>query len=273
MKVSFRRSAMVAGVLSALVSVSGCGNVSRNVAGDGKGAGELVWPKIDDVTPMHAGGTWPDLGSLRLVHAGQGKNQIAALVGYPHFSEGVLAVHEWNYLFHFRTGNNSDLVCQYKVLFDGHMIAQSFYWKPERCADVLDQPTEARAEKHFNLSADALFAFDKSSIDDITPTGREQLDELAGQILASGDKRAMVHVIGYADRLGGHDYNDGLSRQRAYAVMAHLIGRGVPSSAIMAEGRGSAVPLTTGCQSDNRVQLIACLAPDRRVEVIVTGRY
>lgn len=256
----------------ALLSVSGCGNVSRNIARDGKSAGELVWPKINDVTPMHAGGTWPRPDSLRLVHAGQTKNQVAALLGYPHFSEGVFAVREWNYVFHFHTKDNADMVCQYKALFDEHMIAQSFHWKPESCADLLKQPTEAKAEKHFSLSADALFAFDKSSIDDITPKGREQLDELASQIMAKGDKPAMVHVIGYADRLGSGDYNDRLSRQRAHAVMAYLVKHGVPSSAIMAEGRGSAMPVTTDCQSNDRTELIACLAPDRRVEVNVLGR-
>lgn len=273
MRDSFKNLARATMVLAALLALGGCGNVSRNVATDGKSAGELVWPRIGDTTPMHANGTWPTLDSLRLVHAGQTKNQIAALVGYPHFSEGVFAVREWNYVFHFRTKDNPDQLCQYKVLFDGRKIAQSFYWKPESCAELLKLPQPEVAGKRFSLSADALFAFDKSSIDDLTPKGREQLDELAGRIVAEDNRLSMVHVVGYTDRLGSADHNDRLSRRRAYTVMEYLVGHGVPSNVVVAEGRGSVAPVTTDCESGNRAELIACLAPDRRVEVIVVGRH
>lgn len=41
-----------------------------------------------------------------------------ALVGPPHFSEGFVAVREWNYLFHLRDPETGAVrVCQYKVLF------------------------------------------------------------------------------------------------------------------------------------------------------------
>ncbi|MBD8871684.1 OmpA family protein [Rhodanobacter sp. DHB23] len=128
-------------------------------------------------------------------------------------------------------------------------------------------------EQRYSLSADALFPFDKSSIDDIAPQGRTQLDELAQQIEANGRRPGMVHVIGYSDRLGSADHNDDLSRHRAYAVMGYLMWRGVPSSAIVAEGRGAVVSMATDCDdAGNRTALIACLAPDRRVEVIVVRR-
>lgn len=132
-------------------------------------------------------------------------------------------------------------------------------------------PMKPATEQRYNLSADALFPFDRSSIDDITPQGRKQLDKLARQVEANGNGPGMVHVIGYSDRLGSADHNDRLSRHRAYAVMDYLVRRGVPSSAIVAEGRGAVVSVATGCDGD-RAALIACLAPDRRVEVIVVGR-
>lgn len=275
MKVTFRKSATAAFALAGAMVLAACGNVSRNVAKDGKSAGELVWPKIGDTTPMHAHGTWPALDSLRQVHAGEGKSQIAALIGYPHFSEGVFAVREWNYVFHFRTQDNPDMVCQYKVLFGDDKLAQSFWWKPESCAEVLKQAPAAKpaeAERRFTLSADALFAFDKSGLDDIKPDGREQLDKLAGQITEQGHDLGMVHVVGYTDRLGSDDHNDRLSQRRAYTVMVYLVRHGVPSNLIVAEGRGSVAPVTTDCDQDDRASLIACLAPDRRVEIIVVGR-
>ncbi|MBD8898186.1 OmpA family protein [Rhodanobacter sp. DHG33] len=268
---------MVLAVLMVLLVLSGCGNVSHRVANDGKSAGELVWPEPGDTTPIHANGTWPTLDSLRQVHAGESKNQIAALIGFPHFSEGVVAVREWNYLFHFRTADHPDTVCQYKVLFDDAKLAQSFYWKPASCAEMLKAtpaaPVAAAAEQHFTLSADALFAFDKSSLEDIKPDGRTQLDKLAAQITGEGQELGMVHVIGYTDRLGSDDHNDRLSQKRAYTVMEYLMQHGVPSRLIVAEGRGSVAPVTTDCSQDDRAALIACLAPDRRVEIIVIGRH
>jgi OmpA-OmpF porin, OOP family len=273
MNVTFRKSSVTLLALAGTMVLAGCGNVSRNVAKDGESAGELVWPKIADTTPIHAGGTWPMLASLRQVHAGETKNQIAALIGYPHFSEGVFAVREWNYVFHFRTRESPDQVCQYKVLFDDDKRAQSFWWKPESCADLLKPAEEAKVAEHrYTLSADALFAFDKSGIDDIKADGREQLDKLASQITAEGKDLGMVHVIGYTDRLGSDDYNDHLSQRRAYSVMDYLVKHGVPSSLIVAEGRGSVASVTSDCDQNDRSALIACLAPDRRVEIIVIGQ-
>lgn len=275
MKTNFRKPAVAALALLSLTALAGCGNVSRNVAKDGKGAGELVWPDVGSTSPMHRDGTWPNLANLRDVHAGLNKSQVQALIGAPQFNEGFFGVREWNYVFHFHTAANADTVCQYKVLFDENKLAQSFYWKPASCADELKPATAVAkaADKHYKLSADALFAFDKSSLDDITAGGRDQLDKLVQQILADGDKPGMVRVFGYADRLGKEDYNDRLSRRRAYTVMNYLVKHGVPADSIMVEGRGSMAPVATDCHhAGDRAAEIACLQPDRRVEVVVTGR-
>lgn len=275
MKMTFHKSATAAFALVGMTALAGCGNVSRNVTKDGKGAGELVWPKVSDTTPMHANGTWPALDSLRQVHAGETKNQIAALVGYPHFSEGVLAVREWNYVFHFRTKDNPDRVCQYKVLFDDNKLAQSFWWKPESCADFAaaheaPSPEPTKAEQTFTLSSDALFAFDKSGEADIKPEGRTQLAELASKIVAAGNNLQYVHVVGYTDRLGSDSYNQVLSQRRAETVDAFLREHGVPPEKVSAEGRGEHDSVVQ-CTNSKRAALIACLAPNRRVEVSVKG--
>ncbi len=273
MKMNFRKPAVAALALLSLAALAGCGNVSRSVAKDGKSAGELVWPKIGDTTPMHREGSWPSLDSLRLVQAGQNKNQVAKLIGYPHFSEGVLGVREWNYVFHFRTADNPDLVCQYKVLFDEHKLAQSFYWSPASCAEVLKPAARSTAKvEHFSLSADALFAFDKSALDDVKPEGRVQLNRLAKKVLSRGDKVGAVSVLGYTDRLGSDDYNRQLSQKRADTVKAYLVEQGVPAGIVTAEGRGKDAAVATDCHQARRAELIACLAPNRRVEVDVAGK-
>jgi outer membrane protein OmpA-like peptidoglycan-associated protein len=266
----------------ALVSITfamfGCGNVSHSVAKDGRSAGEVVWPAPDAVTPMHKGGTFPNLAQLRQMHEGLNKAQVSDLIGYPHFSEGVWGVHEWNYLFNFRRpGSDEVTVCQYKVLFDDERIARSFYWKPESCASLLDEakpqapvhvPMTQRDPEVVTLSADALFPFDKGDVKDIMPAGRSELSALASKLRSNAGKVSTVRVVGYTDNLGSSTYNQGLSERRAQAVREILVDDGLPAAKITAEGRGEADPVKD-CEAAPHAQRIACLAPNRRVEVRV----
>jgi outer membrane protein OmpA-like peptidoglycan-associated protein len=256
-----------------------CGNVSRNVAKDGSSAQELVWPKTDDVTPMHRGGTFPELEHLRELHAGLNKQQISQLIGWPHFEEGVWGVREWNYVFNFRDGDSDRVtVCQYKILFDQDKLARSFYWKPEDCARFVNPPPPpapapvSKAQpQETTLSTDALFAFDRYSLKDITDGGRAQLDALAAHLLDEKDRIAHISVAGYTDRLGSDEYNQVLSQRRAETVAKYLVAKGVSDDLISAEGHGKAEPVVQ-CADQARSKLIACLAPNRRVVVRVDTR-
>jgi len=256
------------------MGLSACGNVSRNVAKDGSNAQELVWPKVDDVTPMHRGGTFPEIDHLREMHAGLNKQQISQLIGWPHFEEGVWGVREWNYVFNFRDADDHVTVCQYKILFDHDKLARSFYWKPEDCAHYLNPPPPPPAPvakqeaQETTLSTDALFAFDRYSLKDITDGGRAQLDALASHLLDEKDRIAHISVAGYTDRLGSDEYNQVLSQRRADTVAQYLVSKGVPQDAISAEGHGKAEPVVQ-CADQARGKLIACLAPNRRVVVHV----
>ena len=80
-------------------------------------------------------------------------------------------------------------------------------------------------------------------------------------------------VVGYTDRIGSDAYNLKLSEARARTVADFLVGKGLPAGKVAIEGRGEANPVTgTQCNSvKGKAQLISCLAPDRRVEVRVTG--
>jgi OOP family OmpA-OmpF porin len=80
-----------------------------------------------------------------------------------------------------------------------------------------------------------------------------------------------VVATGYTDRIGSDKYNDRLSLRRAQAVKAYLVSKGIEANRIYTEGKGKRNPVTTGCNQKNHKQLIACLAPDRRVEVEVVG--
>ncbi len=125
-------------------------------------------------------------------------------------------------------------------------------------------PRVAQSQK---LSADGLFAFGKASLDDLSDAGRAQLDTFAAGLLG-GAPYEIVHVIGHSDRIGNARSNLQLSNRRAESVRDYLVQKGVPAARITAVGRGSVEPVVE-CEDQDRNALIACLAPNRRVEIRV----
>ncbi len=130
-------------------------------------------------------------------------------------------------------------------------------------------PPPAPAPMRVTLSADSLFDFDKSTI---KPDGRASLDKLAADL--RGIRYDAIQVTGHTDRFGSHDYNLKLSQRRAEAVAAYLVQAGVASAKISARGVDGADPVTKpgDCKGAKPTPaVVACLQPDRRVEVEVTG--
>lgn len=131
-------------------------------------------------------------------------------------------------------------------------------------------PAPVTVTKEFNLSSDVLFDFGKSSL---KPEGVTALDGLYEQITAETPKDGTALVVGYTDRIGSDASNQVLSEQRAKTVADYLVGKGIPADKVSTQGRGEAEPIT-GTQCDAikaKKELIACLAPDRRVSISVTG--
>lgn len=119
-----------------------------------------------------------------------------------------------------------------------------------------------------NFSADALFDFDKAVL---KPEGKTMLDDLARQL--NGAQYDIIIAIGHTDRFGSARYNQKLSERRANAVKDYLASKGIPASRITAEGKGETQPVTKpgDCLGKKSAKVIACLQPDRRVDVEVTG--
>jgi outer membrane protein OmpA-like peptidoglycan-associated protein len=216
-------------------------------------------------------GLFVDIDNLRLFARGMSKRQLYSLLGTPHFGEGMWGVREWNYLFNFRSTPGGDyFTCQFMVTFDSKGIAQDSHWKPAACAAVLQPPAPpppppapvVMPTEPLRLSADALFAFDSAVL---TAEGRRSIDAVLDQVRIASQVQT-IQVLGYTDRIGADAYNLALSQRRAQAVRDALVQGGVPAAAIMAEGRGKANPLVQ-CDSAGRKALIACLAPNRRVEL------
>lgn len=217
-------------------------------------------------------GIYPDVADLRRFAPGMSKRQLYTLLGTPHFNEGMWGVREWNYLFNFRTAQGAEyFTCQFQVRFDSKGIAQAGYWKPESCAAVLEPPRPPAPpalapaplpEQPLRLSADALFGFDSA---ELSAEGQRAVQGILAQVREAAQVQS-IRVTGYTDRIGSASYNQALSQRRAEAVRAALVQGGVPAASISAEGRGAAEPIVQ-CAQRNRRELIACLAPNRRVQI------
>lgn len=237
----------------------------------GCGAGQVRDAFPDPAKAYPTGGTYVNLDNLRQYAPGMNKRQIQQLLGTPQFNEGLWGVREWNYVFNFRRSVGAAPVqCQFQVQFDGNGIATGQAWKPASCAALLEPapappppaPPPPAVQAPLRISADALFAFDSA---ELSAAGRTRLDEVV-RSLGSNAAQANLVVVGYTDRIGSDSYNQGLSQRRAESVRAYLVSQGVPAGAIRAEGRGSSDPLVD-CADGARGQLVACLAPNRRVEI------
>lgn len=95
-------------------------------------ASHIRWHPIEQVTLDQQQGTFPNAHNLAKIQSGMTKDQLYALLGAPHYNDGWRP-REWNYLFHFYLPNTSVkqhdvLTCQYKIVFDQHQIARSFFW-------------------------------------------------------------------------------------------------------------------------------------------------
>ncbi|WP_265470361.1 porin OmpA [Haemophilus parainfluenzae] len=122
--------------------------------------------------------------------------------------------------------------------------------------------------KTFNLASDVTFAFGKANL---KPQAKATLDGIYGEIAQINNVN--VAVAGYTDRIGKDAPNVKLSQRRADSVANYLVAKGVPAQSISAVGHGKANPVTgSTCDAvKGRKALIACLAPDRRVEIAVNG--
>ncbi len=79
-----------------------------------------------------------------------------------------------------------------------------------------------------------------------------------------------VKLVGYADFIGSAAYNEKLSERRAQAVAAKLEQAGVDASKMSIGFMGESAPVAN-C-TGRGAELIACLRPDRRVDVEIMGQ-
>lgn len=87
------------------------------------------------------------------------------------------------------------------------------------------------------------------------------LDNVAA-VLANHPEITHVRVEGHTDASGDHDHNVELSQQRAQAVVAYLVAKGVAEERLEARGHGPDHPVADNDTSEGRAQ-------NRRVEFLI----
>jgi OOP family OmpA-OmpF porin len=129
-------------------------------------------------------------------------------------------------------------------------------------------PVAKPLPQKMSFSGDALFAFDKSSL---KPEGKTMLDGLVQQL--EGGTYDTILVTGHTDRFGSHGYNQKLSERRAQVVKDYLMSKNIAAARIDADGQGETQPLTklADCRGTKSTKVLACLQPDRRVDIEMKG--
>lgn len=134
-------------------------------------------------------------------------------------------------------------------------------------AQMMPAPT---APKRASFATEVLFDFEQTELD---ADGRKVLDDLASKLLAMDIEK--VTGIAHSDRIGDAAYNDRLSARRAKAIRIYLVEKGVPEKLLHFEAKGAREPVTIGrCDAmgpeiKQNVKLVACLQPDRRMDIEV----
>lgn len=126
-----------------------------------------------------------------------------------------------------------------------------------------------KTSRTYELAADTLFAFNKYNLSSQGVSTINNLSRDLSQVNYDG-----VRVAGHTDPIGSVPFNQALSERRAGTVKDKLVTDGVPAGKITAVGYGKSNLKVTEAEcahAKGRDALIACLQPNRRVEVTVEG--
>lgn len=214
--------------------------------------------------------------TVQRIQPGTTRDQVRQQLGNPHFTEGLFTADDWNYILTLPAmAGGAALTCQFQVQFEKRIV-KATYWQTETCAQAAAPaastaaaPVVADAAVETHRENDLRFAFGRSGLADLDAPARARLEALAEQAGTRAASIQKVAVYGYADRIGSPDSTYGLSLARARTVADLFVAKGIDPARIEVVGKGrfeSAADCRPGRGGE---QLIACLAPDRRVSVTV----
>lgn len=120
-----------------------------------------------------------------------------------------------------------------------------------------------RCERRLSVGADALFAFDRSTL---SPEAEETLVVLLPEIEKAG--KHPVSIEGHTDAKGSDAYNDTLSEQRAQTVKQWLVARNAVPSGTKVVAYGEKKPIAPNARPDGSDDPEG-RQKNRRVEVVI----
>lgn len=141
----------------------------------------------------------------------------------------------------------------------------------DNCAAAAPAPAPApHVMEKLTLSDNALFAFNKATLN---PSALSRLNTFAESIKMAASLEEVI-LVGHTDRITSirhPERNQILSEQRADSIKQYLVGRGIPADKIHANGAGSSQPIVQCSNQPSMTKQIACLQPNRRVEILLRG--
>ena len=132
---------------------------------------------------------------------------------------------------------------------------------------TVQAPPPAPCDFTVALDSDQTFAFDMTTLSN---AAKKRIDDEMLPRLASCARVDSILVTGHTDQLGSEQYNQRLSEKRATMVADYLKNKGVTAQ-INIIGAGKAQPIKSCETKIPRANLIACLAPNRRVVIEAQG--
>jgi OOP family OmpA-OmpF porin len=191
--------------------------------------------------------------------------QPAANTGYLRDTRGAVPMSAYGLCWHTGTGPASAWTAGCDPALVPAPVAKVVAPAPIVMAAVAPAPKPVAQKLTFD--ADALFDFDKSTL---RPAGRATLDDFVDRI--KGINPEAIMTVGHTDRIGSSPYNQRLSEERAESVKTYLVGIGIASNRVQTSGKGETQPVTLAgeCLSGS-AKVIACLQPDRRVDIELIG--
>ena len=135
-------------------------------------------------------------------------------------------------------------------------------WAAQKTAEELTQQygrevveNALETKRHYDLYG-IHFDFDKATIQSDT---QSLLDDIAKMLEDFPNWR--LQIVGHTDATGDPAHNEGLSRERAAAVKAALVDRGIEAARLESEGAGESKPVASNDTPEGR-------ALNRRVELV-----
>lgn len=130
-------------------------------------------------------------------------------------------------------------------------------------------PVKPPVPRLYALESDALFDFGKTQL---RAKAYNEIEIMAQKLRQDFSKVERIRVVGHSDSIGQPAANIKLSFERAQVVADQLKERGIrPTKGFQIEGEGSRQLIKVNCGNAATPVNKLCHAPNRRVDIVVTG--